>query len=41
MLASFWASCATAVLGIPVSFLLDRIEGWWGFPPIGSVARRV
>ncbi|MBM4110016.1 MAG: hypothetical protein FJ254_01480 [Phycisphaerae bacterium] len=41
MLASFWAACATAVLGIPVSVLLDRIERWWGFPPVGSVARRI
>ena len=41
MLASFWAAVATALLGVPVSFMLDRIEGWWGFPPIGSVARRV
>jgi len=41
MLASFWAACATALLGIPVSVLLDRIEAWWGFPAVGSVARRV
>ncbi len=41
MLASFWAACATALLGIPLSYALDRIEGWWGFPPVGSVARRV
>lgn len=41
MLASFWAACSTAVLGIPVSYVLDRFEAWWGFPPIGSVARRV
>ncbi|MBM4051345.1 MAG: hypothetical protein FJ270_01180 [Planctomycetes bacterium] len=41
MLGSFWAACATALLGIPVSLLLDRVERWWGFPPVGSVARRV
>jgi rod shape-determining protein MreD len=41
MLASFWAALATALLGIPVSVLLDRIEVLWGFPPVGSVARRV
>ncbi len=41
MLWSTLASVPTAVIGIPVCMLLERFESVWGFPAIGSTARRV
>lgn len=41
MLDAVWAAGYTALVGVPVCLALDRLEWLWGFPPIGSVARRV
>ncbi len=35
-----WAAILSALAGIPLGFILIRSTPVWGFPPVGSIARR-